>query len=150
MRRLFFTHMFKHHGLPKDIVSRSQVHKYIFTNLVKAHGVEAQDECFIPTPNIWITQKGELGYLTILKELCGSRSTRLGGSFGVGQVLLQQFRTLGNMGHTFSNGGGQVTNHAYDLGHEWQPLSDANKEVPMVTQFDEERWRLWEMAKANF
>jgi hypothetical protein len=64
--------------------------------------------------------------------------------------LLQQFRTLGNRGHTFSNGGGQVTNHAYDLGHEWQPLNDANKEVPMVTQFDEERWRLWEMAKANF
>jgi hypothetical protein len=30
-----------------------------------------------------------------------------------------------------------------------QPPSDASEEVPMVTQFDEERWRLWEMAKAN-
>jgi hypothetical protein len=30
-----------------------------------------------------------------------------------------------------------------------QPPSDANEEVPMVTQLDEERWRLWEMAKAN-
>ncbi len=68
MRRLFFTHMFKHHGLPKDIVLRSQVHKYIFTNLVKAHGVEAQDEHFIPTPNIWVTQKCELGYPTILRN----------------------------------------------------------------------------------
>jgi hypothetical protein len=31
-----------------------------------------------------------------------------------------------------------------------QPSSDANDEVPMVTQFDEERSRLQEMAKANF
>jgi len=30
-----------------------------------------------------------------------------------------------------------------------QPTSDANEEVPMVTQLDEERWHLWEMAKAN-
>jgi hypothetical protein len=30
-----------------------------------------------------------------------------------------------------------------------QPPSDANEEVPMVTQFNEERQRLWEMAKAN-
>jgi len=30
-----------------------------------------------------------------------------------------------------------------------QPSSDASEEVPMVTQLDEERWRLWEVAKAN-
>jgi hypothetical protein len=30
-----------------------------------------------------------------------------------------------------------------------QPSSDASEEVPMVTQLDEERRRLWEMAKAN-
>ncbi len=30
-----------------------------------------------------------------------------------------------------------------------QPPSDASEEVPMVTQLDEERWHLWEMAKAN-
>jgi hypothetical protein len=30
-----------------------------------------------------------------------------------------------------------------------QPPDDANEEVPMVTQLDEERWCLWEMAKAN-
>jgi hypothetical protein len=29
------------------------------------------------------------------------------------------------------------------------PLSDASEEVPMVTQLDEERKRLWELAKAN-
>jgi hypothetical protein len=30
-----------------------------------------------------------------------------------------------------------------------QTLSDANEEVPMVTQLDEERRHLWEVAKAN-
>jgi len=30
-----------------------------------------------------------------------------------------------------------------------QPSSDASEEVPMVTQLDEERRRLWELAKAN-
>jgi hypothetical protein len=30
-----------------------------------------------------------------------------------------------------------------------QPLSDASEEVPMVTQLDEERKHLWELAKAN-
>jgi hypothetical protein len=30
-----------------------------------------------------------------------------------------------------------------------QPPSDANEEMSMVTQHDEERWRLLEMAKAN-
>jgi hypothetical protein len=30
-----------------------------------------------------------------------------------------------------------------------QPSSDASEEMPMVTQLDEERKRLWELAKAN-
>jgi hypothetical protein len=30
-----------------------------------------------------------------------------------------------------------------------QPLNDASEEVQMVTQLDEERWHLWELAKAN-
>jgi hypothetical protein len=35
------------------------------------------------------------------------------------------------------------------LGARQQPSSDASEEVPMVTQLDEERRRLWELAKAN-
>ncbi len=30
-----------------------------------------------------------------------------------------------------------------------QPSSDASEEMPMVTQLDKERKRLWELAKAN-
>jgi len=45
--------------------------------------VEVQDEHLIPTPNRWANQKGELGCPTIFKELCGGKSTRLNGPFGV-------------------------------------------------------------------
>jgi len=65
-------------------------------SLVEAHGVGAQDEHRIPTPNGWINQKGELGYPIIPKELCGNISTRLGGPFGVDRVLLQQFEAFNN------------------------------------------------------
>ncbi len=30
-----------------------------------------------------------------------------------------------------------------------QTPNDATNEMPMVTQFDEEKWGLWEMVKAN-
>ncbi len=83
---------------------------------MEAHGVKAQDEHLIPTPNGWTNQEGELSDPTILKELCGSGSTRLGAPFGVGRVLLQQFGTFGNGGHPFSNGDEQITNYAHNLG----------------------------------
>ncbi len=41
---------------------------------------------------------------TIPKELCASGPTRLGGPFGVGWVLLQQFKAFGNKSHPLSNG----------------------------------------------
>jgi hypothetical protein len=42
-----------------------------------------------------------------------------------------------------------VTNHADDLGSTWTNPKCVSEEVSMVTQLDEERWHLWEMAKAN-
>jgi hypothetical protein len=86
---------------------------------VEAHGVGGQDEHLIPTPNKWTNRESELGYPTIPKELCDGRSIRLGGPFGVGQVLLQQFGAFGNKFHAFSNVDGQITNYAYNLGHIW-------------------------------
>jgi hypothetical protein len=76
-----------------------------------------QDEHFIPPPNRWTNRKGQLGDPTILEELCGGGSTRLGGSFGVSRVLLQQLGTLRNRIHPISNGDGQITNCAHDLGN---------------------------------
>ncbi len=84
---------------------------------MEAHGVKALDEHLILTPNKWSNSESELGYPTILEELFGNGSIRLGGSFEVERFLLQQFKTFGNMGHPFSNGDGEVTNCAYNLGH---------------------------------
>ncbi len=86
---------------------------------MEAHGVEAQNEHFFPFPNRWTNREGELSDPTILKELCGNGSTRLGGPFGVSRVLLQQFETLRNWVHPLSNGDMQVTNYAHDMGSTW-------------------------------
>ncbi len=83
------------------------------------HGVGIQDEHYILTPNGWTNREGELGYPIILKELCGGGSTRLGGPFGVGSVLLQQFGAFGNPFHPLPNGHGQITNCAHNLGRTW-------------------------------
>jgi hypothetical protein len=61
---------------------------------MEANGVEAQDEHFLPPLNQWTNQEGELAHPTIFKELCGDGSTRLGGPFEVGRVLLQQLGAL--------------------------------------------------------
>jgi hypothetical protein len=89
-------------------------------NLVEVHGVGVQDEHRILTPNRWTNREGELGYPTIPKELCGDRSTTLGGSFGVSQILLQQLGTFYNGVHPLSNGDGQVTNCAHYVGDTWK------------------------------
>jgi len=73
-------------------------------------------EHLILTPNERTNRENEFGYPTIPKELCGSESIRLGGPFGVGRVLLQQFGTFDNRFHPLSNGDKQVTNCAYNLG----------------------------------
>jgi hypothetical protein len=55
---------------------------------VEAYGVKTQDEHFISSPNGWTNRESEPGYPTIPKELRGDGSTRLGGPFGIGRVLL--------------------------------------------------------------
>jgi len=74
--------------------------------------------------------------------------TKLGGPFGIGQVLLQQFGAFGNQVHPLSNGDEQVPNCAHNLGHTWATPSDATEEMPMVTQLNEEKRHLWEIAKS--
>ncbi len=71
----------------------------------------------LSTPNRWKDWKSELGYLIIPKELLVGKPTRLGWPFGVGRILLQQFKIFGNKSNPFSNGDGQVTNCAHNLGN---------------------------------
>jgi hypothetical protein len=98
---------------------RIKVHKQVLANLVEVHGVRVQDEHRILTPNGWTNRESELGYPTIPKELCGGRSTRLVGPFGIGRIFLQQFKAFSNWFHPLSNGDEQVTNYACNLGRTW-------------------------------
>jgi hypothetical protein len=86
-------------------------------SFVEVHWVGGQNEHCIPTLNELTNQENELGYPTISKELCGDRSIRLGGPFGVGRILLQQFGAFDNKFHSLLNGDGQITNCAYNVGH---------------------------------
>jgi hypothetical protein len=61
MGRLFFTHV-QTSWPPKGLCvgSRPKVHKQILVSLVEAHGVGAQNEHSILTPNGWTNRKSEL------------------------------------------------------------------------------------------
>jgi hypothetical protein len=116
---------------------------------VESHGVRAQDEHLISTPNEWTNRESGLGYPTIPKKLCGNISTTLGGPFGISWVFLQQFGAFGNMGHPLSNGDGQVTNYAYDLGCTWATPKWCEWGSVNGHILDEKRWCLWKITKAN-
>jgi hypothetical protein len=84
-------HVFKHHGLPKDIVSNQDpksISKF-WQMLWKHMGLKLKMNASFRPQRDGKIEKNELGYPTILKELCGNESIRLGGPFGVGQILLQ-------------------------------------------------------------
>ncbi len=150
-RRLFFTHMFKHHGLPKDIVSNWDP-KFIskfWQALWKRMGLKLKmSTAFRPQTNgqiervnlviqhflrnyVAADQQDWVDHLE-LAEFCYNNSEH----FAIGFTPFQL-----------------VTGKSPIVPITWaahgQPPSDASEEVLMVTQLDEERWRLWEVAKAN-
>jgi hypothetical protein len=82
----YSSHICSRSWLPQGhgVKLRPKVHNQVLVSLVESHGFRAQDEHLIPTPNEWTNRDNELGYPTTFKELCGNKSTRLGGPFGVG------------------------------------------------------------------
>ncbi len=138
-KRLFFTHVFKHHGLLKDIVS-NQNPKFtskFWRTLWKCMGSKLKMNTSFQYKQM--DRKNEIGYPTIPKEWCGNGPTRLGEPFGVGWVLLQQFGAFGNKSHPISNGDKKSPIVPTTWVTHGQPPNDVREEVPMVTQLDEER-----------
>ncbi len=96
--KLFFTHICKHHGLPKDIVSNRdpKFTSKFWRALWKRMGLEFKmSTSFHPQTN-GQTERVNLVIQQFPKELCGGESTRLGGPLGVSQILLQQVETFCN------------------------------------------------------
>jgi hypothetical protein len=150
--RLFFTHVFKHHGLPKDIVLdrdpkftskfwRALWGQRMGSKLKMSTSFRPQTDGQTERVNLVIQQflknyvatdqQNWVDHLE-LAEFCYSNSEH----FATGSTLFQM-----------------VTGKSPIVPMTWaahgQPPNDASEEVLMVTQLDEERRRLWELAKAN-
>ncbi len=149
--RLFFTHVFKHHGLPKDIVL-DQDPKFIskfWRTLWKHMGSEFKMSTSFRPQTDRQTERVNLVIEQFLKNY-----VVVDQQDWVDHLELAEF-CYNNLEHsaTRSTPFQMVTGKSPIVPMTWaaqgQPPSDASEEVPMVTQLDEERWRLWEVAKAN-
>jgi len=149
--RLFFTHVFKHHGLPKDIVSDRdpKFTSKFWRALWKKMGSKLKmNTSFCPQTD-GQTEKVNLMIQQFLRNYVVENQQDW-----VDHLKLAEF-CYNNLEHstTGSIPFQMVTGKSLIVPMTWvahgQPPSDASKEVPMVTQLDEERWRLWELAKAN-
>jgi hypothetical protein len=116
---------------------------------MEVHGVGAQDEHFFLSPNRWTTKRVNLVIQQFLRNFVTTDEQDW-----VNHLELAKF-CYNNSEHsaTRSTPFQMVTGKSPIVPTTWvaygQPPSDASEEVPMVTQLDEERRRLWEAAKAN-
>jgi len=149
--RLFFTHVFKHHGLLKDIVSDRDPK---FTNkfwqaLWKRMGSKLKMSISFHPQIDGQTERVNLVIQQFLRNYVAADQQDW-----VDHLELAKF-CYNNSEHsaTGSTPFQMVMGNSPIVPMTWatqgQPLSDASEEVPMVTQLDEERRCLWELAKAN-
>jgi hypothetical protein len=149
--RLFFSHIFKHHGLPKDIVldRDSKFTSKFWWALWKRMGSELKMNTSFRPQTDGQTKKVNLVIQQFLKNYVAADQQDW-----VDHLELVEF-CYNNSEHsaTGSTPFQMVTRKSPIVPMTWasqgQPSSDANEEVPMVTQLDEERRRLWELAKTN-
>jgi hypothetical protein len=86
---------------------------------------------------------------TILKELCGNGSKNWVDHLELAKFCYNNSKHSTTKATPFQMVMGKSPIMPTTWATHGQPPSDASEEVSMVTQHDEERWRLWEMAKAN-
>jgi hypothetical protein len=151
MGSLFFAHMFKHHGFTKDIVSDRdpKFTSKFWRALWKRMGLELKmNTSFCPQMD-GQTERVNLVIQQFLRNYVVANQQDL-----VDHLELVEF-CYNNSEHsaTESTPFQMVTGKSPILPITWtthgQPPRDASEEVPMVTQLDEKRQRLWEVAKAN-
>jgi hypothetical protein len=149
--RLFFTHVFKHHGLPKDIVSNRdpKFSNKFWRALWKRMGSELKMSTLFRPQTDGQTERVNLVIQQFLRNYVVTDQQDW-----VDHLELAEF-CYNNSEHstTGSTRFQMVTSKSLIVPMTWaaegQPSIDASEEVPMVTQLDEKRQRLWEVAKAN-
>jgi hypothetical protein len=149
--RLFFTHVFKHHGLPKDIVSNRDLKftSKFWRAFWKRMGSELKMNISFHPQTDGQTERVNLVIQQFLKNYVTTNQQDW-----VDHLELAKF-CYNNLEHsaTGSTPFQMMTGKSPIVPMTWaaheQPPNDASEEVPMVTQLDEERRRLWELAKTN-
>jgi hypothetical protein len=150
--RLFFTHVFKHHALPKDIVSNRdpKFTSKFWRALWKRMGLEFKMSTYFRPQTDGQTERVNLVIQQFLRNYVAADQQDW-----VDHLELAEF-CYNNSEHSATGATPfqMVTGKSLIVPMTWaaqgQPLNDASEEVPMVTQFDEKRRHLWEVAKANF
>jgi len=149
--RLFFTHVFKHHGLPKDIVSDRdpKFTSKFWRALWKRMGSGLKMSTSFRPQTDGQTERVNLVIQQFLRNYVVANQQDW-----VDHLELAEF-CYNNLKHsaTGSTPFQMVTGKSPIVPMTWaahgQHPNDASEEVPMVTQHDEERQCLWELAKAN-
>jgi hypothetical protein len=142
--RLFFTHVFKHHGLPKDIVSdrNPKFTNKFWRTLWKRMGLELKMSTSFRPQTDGQTERVNLVIQKFLRNYVAADQQDW-----VDHLDLAEF-CYNNLEHSATGSilFQMVTGKSLIVPMTWaaqgQPPNDASEEVPMVTQLDEERRRL--------
>jgi hypothetical protein len=147
--RLFFTHVFKHHGLPKDIMSDRdpKFTSKFWRALWKCMGSKLKMSTSFQPQTDGQTERVNLVIQQFLRNYVAADQQDWVDHLELAKFYYNNSEHLVTGDTPFE----MVTGKSPIVPTTWvgQPLSDVNEEVPMVTQLDEEKRRLWEMAKAN-
>jgi len=151
MGRLFFSHIFKHHGVLKEIIL-DQDPKFtskFWRALWKRMGLKLKMSTSFRPQTDEQTERVNLVIQQFMRN-----SVAADQQDWVDHLELAEF-CYNNSEHSAigSTPFQMVTGKSLIMPMIWavqgQPSSDASEEVPMVTQLDKERRCLWEVAKAN-
>jgi hypothetical protein len=149
--RLFFTHVFKHHGLPKDIVSDRdpKFTSKIWRTLWKRMGSELKMSISFRPQTDGQIERVNLVIQQFLKNYVAAHQQDWVDHLELAEFCYNNSEHSTTRSTPFQMVGGKSPIVPMTWAAHRQPPSDASEEVPMVTQLDEESRHMWELVKAN-
>jgi len=149
--RLFFTHVFKHHGLPKDIVSDRdpKFTSKIWRALWKRMGLKLKMNISFRPQTDGQIERVILVIQQFLKNYVAAHQQDWVDHLEVAEFCYNNSEHSTTGSTPFQMVGGKSPIVPMTGAAHGQPPSDASEEVPMVTQFDVKRRHMWELVKAN-
>ncbi len=149
--KLFFSHIFKHHGLPKDIVSDwdPKFTSKFWRALWKRMGSELKMSTSFRSQTDGQTKRVNLVIQQFLRNYVAADQQDWVDHLELAESCYNNLAHFVTGSTPFQMVMGKSPIVPMTWAAQGQTPSDASEEVPMVTQLDEERRRLWELAKTN-